>query len=879
MSSNYTTVLSETVTVCDWSQIRIITPYKVHNSLQELYSSNGVCAINFRFETKDGKLTKIPYYSKMQNASSTDPSTWRTYSEALEALNDKSNNFNVCGIALHDSKLICIDVDHIIENGVVKPEFADIFSSLLKVSNTFTEMSQSWEGVHFFFRVEEQFIPIANKKAPFEVYSKGRFIATTGNSYHDEPLKLRTVSVEEMKSILGIIGYPWKKEVTTSTQLQRVSSLPLNVSDEELLKKMFSAKNGEITKALYSGDTSHFNNDASSADASLCSSLAFWTNKDALRIESMWLASPLGSRGKTQARKDYRDRTITFAIESCSEVYSPSYVNNDIISDKKDITEEVVTVEMIEELLHKIPADIPKVKLLEALNNVLHKLAKIDWITAEMFILNNIKDYFSITKGEARNYIPRVKSIKTQANKKLKAEKEAEDKLPLLVRDIDYQEAYNSILDIGIVSEEVFKIVTAVIVSSCFRHNPPLWLMLVGVPSSFKTELVGLYSDMDEVYTLDTLTENAFVSGYVSPDGLETQDLLPLLDEKSFIVKDLNTLFSMNQEMVKKILGDLTSIFDGQFEKFTATRGMISYNSLFSMIGCITPSILIQHYNYATQLGPRFFFLRPSEITEEEVQDGFKRSWNEKDRKGKVISTRQIVSSYTTQLIGKIKNTELVPESEDIQVRINNIALFICKARGVAISKKAQFTDDKGKEVDYYEITDWQVEQPWRILNQLKSLIRIICVINGNNTVGYAEISAIKPIIMSTMPVGRAEVIKVIVNKGMATAKEISNVIHKSPKTVQRTLKELYELDIIDKYKDPSHNAGKTPWSFYVHEKYSSILGINIPTPKSMSLTSRGYSKETSDFDDIEDEEFEDDSIFEVEPINKPSVKEDEPLF
>jgi hypothetical protein len=53
----------------------------------------------------------------------------------------------------------------------------------------------------------------------------------------------------------------------------------------------------------------------------------------------------------------------------------------------------------------------------------------------------------------------------------------------------------------------------------------------------------------------------------VPPDGSEPQDLLPLLDNKCFIVKDLNTLFSMNEESVKKILGDLTSIFDGQFEK------------------------------------------------------------------------------------------------------------------------------------------------------------------------------------------------------------------------------------------------------------------------------------------------------------------------
>lgn len=873
MLSNYTTVLSDTVNVSDWSSILIVSPFKVYKQIQNLSSFNERCWVNWRLINKEGKVTKLPYMPNGKLADTTNSLTWSTFEEVNEA----RDHFDGIGIVF-TGLMLGIDIDHCIENGIISPEILKFIEN----ARTYTEFSPSETGLHLYLKLSEPLM-LERNKAPrgkgtdYEFYTVGRYFTVTGKEWKSS-YPIRTVTSKEALEVLKLSGYPWKNEVTASKQLVATISNPLNVSDEELLQKMFSSKNGDKIKALYSGDISQFNGDDSSADASLCSHIAFWTQKDASRIESLWLASPLGSRSKTQERKDYRDRTIAFAIENCDEVYNPSYAttNNNVV---KNPSEEFVTIEIIEELLHKIPADTPKIKLLESLTEVLKKLSKIDKITAEIFVLNNIQQYFKITKVEARNYLTKIKNIKTEEIKRRRKEKEAEDKLPLLIRDIDYREAYASILDIGIVSEEVFKIVTAVIVSSQFRPNPPLWLMFIGVPSSFKTELVGLYSAMDEVYTLDTLTENAFVSGYVNPDGSETQDLLPLLDEKSFIIKDLNTLFSMNQEVVKKILGDLTSIFDGQFEKFTATRGMISYNSLFSMIGCITPSILIKHYNYATQLGPRFFFLRPEELTEEEIQDGFRKSWNEKHRREKVIATRQIVSSYATQLISKIKNTELLPETEEIQKKINNIALFICKARGIAITKKLQFKDAKGNDVDYYDITDWQVEQPWRILNQIKSLLSIICVINGNNTIGDEEIRNIKPVIMSTMPVDRAEVIKVIVSKGCVTAREISAVIHKSPKTIQRTLKELYSLDIVDKYKDPSHNAGKTPWSFYVHEKYASILGITAPTPKSMSLTSRGYSKETSDFDDTEDEEFEDDSIFEVEPINKPPVKEDEPPF
>lgn len=501
--------------------------------------------------------------------------------------------------------------------------------------------------------------------------------------------------------------------------------------------------------------------------------------------------------------------------------------------------EEVVSIETIDAMLQQIPSDTPKVKLVEVLGPIFEKLIKkFEKITVEAFILNNIKEYFNLTKEDAKKFIPHLRGLRAKSFKAHKEAKEKEEKLPLILnRDINSQEVYEAISEIGIISKETLKIIIAIVISAQLRLNPPLWLFLIGVPSSFKTELVGLFDAMDEVYTLDTLTENAFASGYMPPDGSEPQDLLPLLDNKSFIIKDLNTLFSMNEEMVKKILGDLTSIFDGKFQKFTATRGLISYRSLFSMIGCITPSMLIKHYNYATQLGPRFFFLRLPDLTKDEMQLGLKKTWNETDRRDQIIKTRQIVSSYCTQLISKLEQRENKPETEEIKNKINNIAMLICKVRGIAITRKATFKNEKGENVDFYEIVDWQVEQPWRILNQLKSLLRILSFINGKNIVGEEELNIIRPIILSTMPVDRAEVLGILVTRCGLSATELSKKIRKSSKTIRRTLKELEVLGIVDCYKDPNYNSsGKAPYSYFVVEEFASILQAPIPSPEFMSL-------------------------------------------
>ena len=528
-----------------------------------------------------------------------------------------------------------------------------------------------------------------------------------------------------------------------------------------------------------------------------------------------------------------------------------------IKSSEEDIVEAITLLEL-EEMLNKIPKETPKVNLIEVLKPTLKELTTLDKWTSEAFVMQNIKDYFKMTKEDAKKYYTFVKDLRVKSAREEREKKVQEEMVALITdRDIDFQEVFNAVSKIGIASVETLKIIIAVVVSAQLRLNPPLWMFLIGVPSSFKTELVGLFSAMKEVYTLDTLTENAFASGYVPPDGSETQDLLPLLDNKSFIIKDLNTLFSMNEEMVKKVLGDLTSIFDGKFQKFTATRGMIEYNALFSMIGCITPSILTKHYNYATQLGPRFFFVKLPELKDEELEEWLEKSWEESDRKGKIETARQIVSSYTTQLIEKVKkNKSEVPTSE-IKSLINSTAEFTSKARGVVVTSSATFEDRDGKKVDYYDIKDFQVEQPWRILNQLKSLLQILACINGKTSIGHDELDLIRPIIMSTMPVDRAEVLSVLSKDCSLSTKDLSLKIFKSSKTIRRTTKALETLGILNSYQDSrAYNSGKSPWLYFINEKYASIL--QAPRPSSESL-SQSTIKDPSNPNhcESEDEEFQ----------------------
>ena len=148
----------------------------------------------------------------------------------------------------------------------------------------------------------------------------------------------------DLSRILRVPGYPHQKdinepfvvEVVHENEAKRYSLdkleeafpsqqtietvVPSSLTDEEVIAKL--CKNKEHN-ALYNGDTSKYKGDESAADGALLCHLNFWTGRNKEQMERIWIESPLGNREKTLTRKDYRDRTITGAIEFCkySDVY------------------------------------------------------------------------------------------------------------------------------------------------------------------------------------------------------------------------------------------------------------------------------------------------------------------------------------------------------------------------------------------------------------------------------------------------------------------------------------------------------------------------------------------------------------------------------
>ncbi len=134
----------------------------------------------WRFEHRDGKLTKLPYNAKTGKlAKANDPSTWSTLVKCL----NKIDEYDGIGFELRkENGFIIIDFDDCrdSETGEIDPETCEWVNKL----NSYTEISASGNGLHVIVkggvpgprRVKTNALGCSR----VEMYDEGHFFVMTG---------------------------------------------------------------------------------------------------------------------------------------------------------------------------------------------------------------------------------------------------------------------------------------------------------------------------------------------------------------------------------------------------------------------------------------------------------------------------------------------------------------------------------------------------------------------------------------------------------------------------------------------------------------------------------------------------------------------------
>lgn len=166
----------------------------------------------------------------------------------------------------------------------------DTLQKIREVNNdrySYTEFSSSGNEVHIIFKADKfkydtSLYYIMNHKSGIEVYVDGatsKYVTVTGKKCENYEFGDRT---EKLKILLK--KYMRRPETVARNAINAINS---EISGTDIIEIAKNSKNGAAFKSLWEGSITGYLSH-SEADMALCSYLAFWTGKDAYKMDYLF---------------------------------------------------------------------------------------------------------------------------------------------------------------------------------------------------------------------------------------------------------------------------------------------------------------------------------------------------------------------------------------------------------------------------------------------------------------------------------------------------------------------------------------------------------------------------------------------------------------
>jgi len=317
----------------------------------------------------------------------------------------------------------------------------------------------------------------------------------------------------------------------------------------------------------------------------------------------------------------------------------------------------------------------------------------------------------------------------------------------------------------------------------------PVWLLLVGPPSSGKTEILDSLLGLPDMLKASVLTEAALLSG--SPNRQKTKDatggLLRKVGDFGFIVmKDFTSVLSMHTEQRAAVLAALREVFDGAWTRWIGTDGgrTLSWQGKCAFLGGVTP-ILDQHHGVIAGMGERFLLSRmPKPDAEKQAKRSLKHLGHEREMQ---CQLRESVC----RLFERLTLSPLEPSEDDI-LRLSALSTLAAECRS-AVER-----DSRYREIELVP----DPELPARLTQQLARLN------HGMRLIGAPEDEAwrlIQKVPLDSIPATRLRILsQLLKSPSPVQTSEIATKIGYPTTTARRICQDLAAHSIL------LHSKGKS---------------------------------------------------------------------
>ena len=328
-------------------------------------------------------------------------------------------------------------------------------------------------------------------------------------------------------------------------------------------------------------------------------------------------------------------------------------------------------------------------------------------------------------------------------------------------------------------------------------EGDPLWLYLVGAPSSGKSTLCELLAS-DEMHTRSLSKFTGLVSG--SRQGTH---LIPMLQGKCVVIKDGTLLLESTPQQLANVYGELRDIFDGSLNAEYRNGVSASFSNIsFGMIIGITERIY--SLNMAA-LGERFLHCRLETTRETEVKRNvnaiesiFKTTGRTNFEGSETGDMRSFPKqrAYTAGFLGHLHSTIRTGEVLRPNYVRDDIELIQALADCIACSR-AQAPRSKehgsGSELLY----DARPEASTRVVKQLARLTLCLCYVFGVNSITPTIKRLICKVALDTSFSRQHSIIKTVALSQGLTRQSISTISEIPLETISRRIDDLVSLGIL----------------------------------------------------------------------------------
>ncbi len=409
-------------------------------------------------------------------------------------------------------------------------------------------------------------------------------------------------------------------------------------------------------------------------------------------------------------------------------------------------------------------------------------------------------------------------------------------------RQITIEEVEEKIKDVYLlVDVGIIRIVLATVIGNRLGlSDKPIWLLLLAGSSSGKTAIMGIIDKCGPwIVPIDTLTTNTFASGLKRDNEVS---LLWKANNGVLVFKDFTTITSMNEEGLREIMGQLRSIYDGEFTKRTGNDADVEWKGKVGIIAGGTIASQRKMRQFSEQ-GERFINYVIDVADSKEITR--KAIGNQKNLKAKADELADMVAEFVNQKIETIdKDLLIIPP--DIRESMIDVADFATRARSpVTMSKKdptmVEFVGDR--------------EMPPRMAMMLTSIAIALMVIAQERELSRFNAQILYKTALDSIPVERRIIMSVLAKYRDASTKSLAHHLNYPTLTIRAWCNQLNALKMIDR----ESRGGNDMWTLKSDYKstmckYEGIVEEDATLAGGEDLADDGWNAYSGDYQDIDDD-------------------------